>query len=156
MRTRSTARLPRAARRGRLLAGVALASLCFACSHGQSSPDGAGSSGTWLGLERSGGLAGGRTTLTVTSDGELTVLRDAGQPARRRLPQAELEQLRTQADQAGFKTLQPTYTNPSARDAFTYRITYAGQSLECQDGTAPASVRPLLASLTALLRTTPA
>jgi hypothetical protein len=100
---------------------------------------------------RSGGIAGDRTSLTVTTDGAATVKDDAGTastPSARRLPADQVDRLRSALDAAAFDALHARYPAPgTCNDCFLDVITYRGRSVTVEGAAAPARLSEALGLL---------
>jgi hypothetical protein len=75
-------------------------------------------------VTRTGGIAGFNDAYTVAPDGALTLQQRGGGPVRRRLSQAELEQLRSlvTSDQFAAEAKRGPFNEPNCRDGFNYRV----------------------------------
>lgn len=99
---------------------------------------------TQVRFERSGGVAGMRTTSTIDSES---------------LPEAEKKRLRSLIDRAGFFGLPEEIIGPPRPDQFLYTITVAidGQqhTVRTSDTAAPEQLKPLIEWLNEAARRSP-
>lgn len=76
-------------------------------------------------LIMSGGIAGSTTTVTVESDGVVTVVGDSGESNQSVLPETELSALHSMVASPEFGALKETYVPPEGVccDFFYYEVT---------------------------------
>jgi hypothetical protein len=104
-----------------------------------------------LTFERGGGIRGRRDRLVVQPDGKakLTV-RDKTKPIQ--LTDAELAKLRSDLDGTDLGSLPPDSTSERpVPDAFGYRVTYGGDTVNTDDPAMPDELRGLVARLGAVV-----
>jgi hypothetical protein len=94
---------------------------------------------TLVRYEKSGGIAGIQTTLTITTGGGATVKgRIASATRRFKLTSTQLRGLRKALRDARFSTLRALYApNVPIADGFTRGVRYAGRSVTVRDGGKP-------------------
>lgn len=104
-------------------------------------------------LVRYGGIAGAHDRVSVDGAGVASIVGDRP-PATRTvtLGAADLAALRTALERSQITTLQRNYLDPKAADEYQYDVTYQGVTVTADEGVVPATLRPVVDHLVALLR----
>jgi hypothetical protein len=103
-------------------------------------------------LVRYGGIAGVAERVSVDQLGVATVVTErAPAPRTITLAPTDLAALRTALERSAIATLERNYLDPRAADAFQYDVTYQGVTVTADEGVIPATLRPVVDRLTALL-----
>lgn len=130
---------------------VALVSLLVACGQATPQPDSSPtgpdpSDPVSLTFTRSGGFIGVEDKVVVQTDGVMVVQQRAGEPSTRTLTDAEFAELQRQIREADIPSLTGEYKVAGA-DMFQYSITVDGRTFTADEPAVPASVQPLVTTL---------
>ena len=103
-------------------------------------------------LVRYGGIAGIHERVSVDAFGQATIATDRSPTTRTRaLPAADLTNLRTALERSEIATLERSYLDPRAADAYQFDVTYQGVTVTADEGVLPPRLRPVVEQLTVLL-----
>jgi hypothetical protein len=104
--------------------------------------------------QRSGGLVGYQDILTITSDGNATLVQNNAQ-YRFTINQDTTNQLIAKLDLIGFSTLRKEYLpSDTCCDLIEYTITYKDHTIRTMDTAIPESLQPVLDALNQIIEIT--
>lgn len=105
-------------------------------------------------LLRYGGATGSNDRVSVDALGVATVVSDRSPaPSIRTLSSGDLSALRRALERSEMATLQRSYLDPQATDAYQYDVTYQAITVTADEAVIPPSLRPVVDQLSRLIST---